>query len=178
MTAMNKALFLDRDGILIEDVCYPHRPQDLNLNLDLIPYLRWAIKEGFLLIIVTNQAGIAKGKFTLKQYEMFQSELEKDLAYLKTKIDATYYCPYHKDGIIKPYNIDSEDRKPKPGMIIKAVDEFNIDLKQSFMIGDKMSDKIEIADLRCYILESEYNRGEKGTYSSFEDIFKEIKSGM
>ncbi len=175
---MNRALFLDRDGILIEDVSYPHKISDLHIKLEIIPHLIWALEAGFKLIIVTNQAGIAKGRFTLDQYDTFQIELHKRLLSLGVTVTDTYFCPYHKDGVVPGYSVDSEDRKPKPGMFLKAVADYNIDLKKSVMIGDKMSDNIEIDFLKCYILESDYNRGLSGTYASIDEIFREIKSEL
>lgn len=175
---MNRALFLDRDGVLIEDVSYPHKPEDLHINKNIIPHLKWAKKNGFLLIIVTNQAGIAKGVFTLEQYEEFHNLMVTALEENGVEIDATYFCPYHKDGIITPYNIDSEDRKPKPGMILKAVEKFNIDLKKSYMIGDKFSDIIDIDNLKCFVLKSRYTSDKPGTYNSIEAVFMEIENEL
>lgn len=173
---MNKAIFLDRDGILIEDVSYPHKLEDLHIKEDIIPHLKWAIDQGFLLVIVTNQAGIAKGKFKLEDYNKFQSKLTEELKYRGIEITRTYFCPYHIDGTVKPYNIESLDRKPEAGMFFKAEKELNIDLSQSFMIGDKFSDNINHSSLKCYILSSRYTIDQNGTYNSFDEIFKEIKS--
>lgn len=174
---INKAIFLDRDGVLIKDVSYPHKIEDLHINNDIITHLKWASNNGFLLIIITNQAGISKGKFTLNQYKIFHEELINKLKSKGVQIVATYYCPYHKDGIVTPFNVDSSDRKPAPGMILKAQEDYNINLKESFMIGDKFSDNINISELRCFILNSCYTLGQKGTYKHIDDIFKEIKNG-
>lgn len=175
---MNKALFLDRDGVIIQDVSYPHKIEELHINSEIIPYLKWATASGFKLIIITNQAGIAKGKFTIDQYRVFQNELISRLKKLGVNITATYFCPYHKDGIVEPYNIESNDRKPKPGMVLKAIKDYNIDVKKSFMIGDKFSDNIELNGLRCFILKSGYNVGSPGTYDTIDDIFKELQHGI
>jgi len=175
---MNRALFLDRDGIIIKDVSYPHKIKDLIINNEIIPYLKHFLELGFKLIIVTNQAGISKGKFTMDQYKEFQEELIHRLSLLGVNITDTYFCPYHKDGVVEPFNVDSYDRKPKPGMFLKAAKDHNIDISRSFMIGDKFSDIIELESLKCYILESEYNRGEPGTYTTVDDIFWEINSEL
>lgn len=173
---MNKALFLDRDGVLIDDVSYPHRLEDLHIKEEIIPHLKWASDQGFLLVIATNQAGIAKGKFTLEDYNLFQNKLETDLEKLGVKINATYYCPYHRDGIVKEYCLDSDLRKPKPGMFYQAKEEYNLDIEKSYMIGDKFSDNIELEGLTCYILESQYTTGVSGkTYRDIDSIFKEIR---
>lgn len=172
---MNKAIFLDRDGVLIEDVSYPHKIEDLKIEKDIVPYLKWAKDNNFLLIIVTNQAGIAKGKFTLEDYKNFHNFLITELQQLGVEIDDTFFCPYHKDGVVEPYNIDSNDRKPNPGMINKAAEKYNIDISKSFMIGDKYSDNINLNELKCYILSSQYTKGKEGTYNTIHNIFKEIK---
>lgn len=173
---MNKALFLDRDGILIEDVSYPHKIEDMHIKEDIISHLKWAQKEGFLLIIITNQAGIAKGKFTEGDYHLFQKKLIKELSRRGVNITKTYFCPYHKDGIVEPYNTESFNRKPEPGMIMEAEKDFQIDVTKSFMIGDKFSDNINYSSLKCYILSSQYTLGKSGTYNSFDEIFKEIRN--
>ncbi|MBN2627150.1 MAG: HAD family hydrolase [Spirochaetales bacterium] len=174
---MNRALFLDRDGIVIEDVSYPHKPADLHIREDLIPHLKKARKRGFKLIIVTNQAGIARGKFTLEQYESFQDLVNRELEKRGVTPDAVYYCPYHEKGIVEPYNRASEDRKPRPGMFLKAQKDFDLDLSRSFMVGDKSSDRIELPQLRCYILQSPYTeaQGDRDTYESFEALFEEME---
>lgn len=175
---MNRALFLDRDGVLIEDVSYPHRLEDLHLTADIIPHLLWAQTAGIKLIIVTNQAGIAKGKFTMDDFVAFQSELIDQLKQRGVDITKTYFCPCHKEGIVTPFNIDSPDRKPKPGMFLKAEKEFNLDLSRSYMIGDKFSDNILVPELKCFILESGYTRehADAGkTYPDLDTIFGEIK---
>ncbi|OQY37886.1 MAG: hypothetical protein B6229_07345 [Spirochaetaceae bacterium 4572_7] len=160
----------------MEDVSYPHKILDLHINKDVIPHLKWAKNNGFLLIIVTNQAGIAKGKFTLDQYEEFQEELEIRLLNLGIEIDKTYYCPYHKDGVIPEFTKDSEDRKPKLGMFMKSKVDFNIDFKKSYMIGDKFSDRIK--GIKSYILESSYTKGQSGTFIDTDAVFKEIKNDL
>ena len=148
----NKAVFLDRDGILIEDSGYPWKPEHLSLKRDILPFLRILRDRGYLLIIVTNQSGIARGKFTVVQYLNFQALVEEALASEDVPIAATYYCPYHPDGRIAEFAIDHEDRKPNPGMILRAVNDFNIDIAGSIMIGDKDSDRIRLPDLRSYII--------------------------
>jgi D-glycero-D-manno-heptose 1,7-bisphosphate phosphatase len=176
---VNKALFLDRDGIMIEDVAYPHKPEDLHIKEELIPHLLWAQKQGFKLIIVTNQAGIAKGKFTLEQYQTFQNLLLNELQKRQVIITAVYFCPYHKNGTVAPYNVDSPLRKPAPGLFLQAQKDHDLNLSQSFMIGDKSSDNIQIPELRCYILKSPYTIKDKiKTYNNFNEIFGVIKNEL
>lgn len=172
----NRALFLDRDGILIEDVSYPHKPKDLHLRLEIIPHLTEAVKRGYLLIIVTNQAGLARGKFTLDQYNEFHKLLIKELQRHQVEISSTYFCPFHKEGVVPEYTGDSMNRKPNPGMILQAARDFDIDIKKSFMIGDKDSDRIDLPELRSCILQGQYPLSEdKKIFRDFEALFTWIK---
>jgi D-glycero-D-manno-heptose 1,7-bisphosphate phosphatase len=126
-----KAIFLDRDGTLMRDTGYCSNPDEVELLEDvarLLPELR---KAGFKLIIVTNQSGIGRGYFTEQDFWAVQHELEKQLG--PGVIDATYFCAD------TPQNA-SDCRKPNPGMLLQAAGEWGIDLKQSYMVGDKLSD--------------------------------------
>jgi D-glycero-D-manno-heptose 1,7-bisphosphate phosphatase len=127
----DKAIFLDRDGTLMRDTGYCSNPGEVELLEDvarLLPELR---KAGFKLIIVTNQSGIGRGYFTEEDFWAVQHELEKQLG--PGVIDATYFCAD------TPQNA-SDRRKPNPGMLLQAAGELGIDLKQSYMVGDKLSD--------------------------------------
>ncbi len=128
---VERAIFLDRDGTLIRDVGYSSKPGDVELLEGvgiLLPKLKAA---GFKLVIVTNQSGIGRGYFTEREFWSVQHELEKQLG--PGVIDATYFCPD------TPQN-ESERRKPNPGMLLEAARELGIDLEQSYMVGDKVSD--------------------------------------
>jgi D-glycero-D-manno-heptose 1,7-bisphosphate phosphatase len=128
---VEKAIFLDRDGTLIRDVGYCSKAGDVELLEGvgkLLPKLKAA---GFMLVIVTNQSGIGRGYFTEEDFWSVQHELEKQLG--AGVIDATYFCSD------TPQN-ESERRKPNPGMLLEAAQELSIDLKQSYMVGDKVSD--------------------------------------
>ncbi|OQX28704.1 MAG: hypothetical protein B0D92_07565 [Spirochaeta sp. LUC14_002_19_P3] len=174
-THEHRALFLDRDGVIIEDVGYPHRLEDLRFKEELIPYLKWAAGQGFKLISVSNQAGIARGLFSMEQYQVFQKEVEKGLRDRGVVLDGVYFCPCHPQGTVPPYNTDSVNRKPKPGLFLEAQRVFNLDLSRSFMLGDKFSDRIELPGLRCLILRSRYTEhAPEGTFKDIDAIFEEI----
>ena len=96
--------------------------------------------KNYYVFVVTNQAGIAKGKYTEEQFLELTKWMENEFLNYKIKIAKTYYCPYHEKAAIKQYKQDSFDRKPNPGMLLKAIKEFNIDPRKSIMIGDKESD--------------------------------------
>ncbi len=126
-----KAIFLDRDGTLMKDVRYCSKPGDVEL-LEGVGKLLPKLKEaGFKIIIVTNQSGIGRGYFTEEDFWSVQHELEKQLG--PGVIDATYLCAD------TPANA-SERRKPNPGMLLEAARELGIDLKSSYMVGNKASD--------------------------------------
>lgn len=135
------AVFLDRDGVLIEDCGYPHREE----HLVLIPGAAEAVvrlnRAGYLAVIVTNQSGVARGMFSLETMHGFNRMLVRKLGAKGGIIGATYACPYHSDGTVAEYvHPDHPDRKPNPGMLLRAIAEHDIDPARSFMIGDKPSD--------------------------------------
>ena len=133
-------IFLDRDGTINEEVDFLSSPE----NLHLLPRSAEAIHEfnalGFKVFIVTNQSGIARGRFTEKQLHDIHEALLSRLAEHNAHIDAIYYCPHHPDGSEPQFRTDCDCRKPQPGMILKAVREFSIDLPRSFVVGDRLID--------------------------------------
>ena len=127
----NKAIFFDRDGVIVEDIGYAHKIEDFKLLPNVIGGLR--LLKNYKLVIITNQSGIGKGYYTLKNFNKFNSHLIKELEKNKIKIQKTYYCPH------KPED-NCECRKPKIKFLKEAEKEFDIDLDKSFVIGDKKSD--------------------------------------
>ena len=136
----NKACFLDRDGVLIEEVNYLSSPDQVRIFPETVKALSLLKNNGYKIIVITNQAGVARGYFTEKDIVKVHAEIDKQLADNNLHIDAYYYCPHHPKGTVKGYNIECECRKPNSNMILQAVKDYNIDLKQSFLIGDKLSD--------------------------------------
>lgn len=142
---MNKAIFLDRDGTLNPDPGYISDPKDYSLFPGTADALAKLQKAGYKLILITNQSGISRGLFTEEQLEKVHAKMNSLLAEGNVKLDAIYYCPHHPEH---PYKgiADCNCRKPKPGLILKALKDHNIDSYKSFMIGDRTSDiKIGIA---------------------------------
>ena len=138
---MNRAVFLDRDGVITPEP--PHYAHELN-QLELISKSANAIRllneNGFLVIVASNQAGVARGYYREEDVILFNQALKENLAKEGAYIDAIYYCPHHPEAKIERYRVECNCRKPKPGMLTRAGMELNIDLKQSFMVGDKLSD--------------------------------------
>jgi len=136
----NKAIFLDRDGTLIEDPGYISNPDHVKL-LDGVPEALIELRAlGYKLIVVSNQSAVARGIVTEKTLGEIHNRLKQLLAEKGTSLDRIYYCPYHLDGIIPKYRKESNWRKPNPGMLLAAADEMDIDLSQSWVIGDSSRD--------------------------------------
>jgi D-glycero-D-manno-heptose 1,7-bisphosphate phosphatase len=135
-----KAVFLDRDDTLIHDPGYISKPEQVKL-VSGAAHALWQLKKmGFLVIIVSNQSGIARGLITPEQLEEVHRRLNDLLASEGVYPDGIYHCPYHPEGTVAPFNCDSDLRKPKPGMLLLAAREKAIDLSQSWMIGDSYRD--------------------------------------
>jgi D-glycero-D-manno-heptose 1,7-bisphosphate phosphatase len=137
---LRAAVFLDRDGVINFDEGYTHRPETLALLPGVVDELRRLHSLGFLLVVVTNQAGIARGYYTEVDYATFTAHLQSELASHGVLIDAVYSCPHHPDGSVAQYAVECNCRKPKPGMILTAMREMGIDPSQSWLVGDKLSD--------------------------------------
>ena len=135
-----RAVFLDRDGTLVYPRHYPSRPQELRLYEHLGPGLRQLRKAGFHLVVITNQAGIARGYFTEDDLRLMHEYLSGELARLGVQLDAIYHCPHHPDGVIPELAFRCECRKPAPGMLLAAAADLDIDLARSWLVGDILDD--------------------------------------
>lgn len=149
-------LFLDRDGVIIKDTGYPHELKDCQVLPEIIEIIQWAKKNSWLTIVLSNQAGIAKGVFSVKDYELFTQHLHETLASQGAAPDAWYYCPYHPEGTVPEFRKDSSLRKPGAGMLLQAQREHNVDLNRSIMIGDRMSDVLELTGPQYLLLRGAY----------------------
>lgn len=141
-TSLKKAVFLDRDGVLNVDLGYTYRPIDLKLVPGMIDGLKRLKQANFVLIMITNQSGIARGMFTYEHVHNFNSELIKQI---QREIpgfvfDAIMICPHHPDGKVEEFAIECECRKPKTKLVMDAAKSLQIDLSQSWLVGDKDSD--------------------------------------
>ncbi|VVB95767.1 Glyceraldehyde 3-phosphate phosphatase [uncultured archaeon] len=138
---MKRAVFLDRDGVLTQEPPhYAHRVDELEFIPGSPEAIRMLNKNGYVVIVVSNQSGIARGYYPEEDTDIFNQAMEKKLAEIGAHIDTIYYCPHHPEAIIEKYRVDCDCRKPRPGMLKRAEKELNIDLKKSFMIGDRWSD--------------------------------------
>jgi D-glycero-D-manno-heptose 1,7-bisphosphate phosphatase len=156
------ALFMDRDGTISEEVGYVNHPARFRL----FPYTAAAIKllneNGWLAIVVTNQAGVARGYFSEDVIIQIHEQVQRDLQNASAKLDAIYYCAHHPSVGEPPYRLDCDCRKPRTGLIDRAAADFQIDLGRSWMVGDRYGD-VELArnaGLHSAFVLSGYGRGE------------------
>jgi len=135
MIEKNKAIFLDRDGVINKEVSYLSDPKDFEFIEGSIEALKILKQKGFLLIIITNQAGIARGFFTEETLTVIHHKMIDILKKNNIQLDDIYYCPHHPE-----FTGLCDCRKPKQGMILKAQQKYNIDLSHSYMVGDTLND--------------------------------------
>ena len=135
-----KAIFLDRDGTLIEEKHYLNNPKDIILEKNVLPALKQLHLKGFLLFIVTNQSGIARGFFSEESFKETHQHLIKQLLSEGVPITATFYCPHHPSEGNAPYVQACSCRKPQPGLLYQAKEQYDFDFESSVMIGDKSVD--------------------------------------
>jgi D,D-heptose 1,7-bisphosphate phosphatase len=140
MHEMNKAIFIDKDGTLVKNVPYNIDPALIELEDDAGAALRVLKEHGYLIIVVSNQSGVAHGYFEEADLEKVKHHIEHLLLKQNAAIDAFYYCPHHPEGKASEYSILCDCRKPQPGMLIQAARDFAVDLTLSWMIGDILND--------------------------------------
>ena len=168
---MEKALFLDRDGVINKDGKYLYKKEDITFVDGIFELTKKAIELGYIIIIVTNQSGIARGLFTELDVQNLHIWITEQFLKKGVKIRDFYHCPFHIDGTVEIYKKESYLRKPDRGMFDVAVRGHGIDLSRSIMIGDKNSDRINIEELNSYIIKSSYC---KNNYD-FETLYDAIK---
>ena len=144
MSYKQKAIFLDRDGTLNKYKGFITQADDIELIEGVAEAVKLINKSGYLAIIITNQPVVARGECTCNEIEIIHNRLEGLLGKKGAYIDAVYYCPHHPDrgfaGEVEELKFECECRKPKPGLIYKAANDFNIDISESYMFGDNSID--------------------------------------
>jgi D-glycero-D-manno-heptose 1,7-bisphosphate phosphatase len=132
------AVFLDRDGTLIDDVGYLADPEGVRLRPGAAETVRRLREAGFVVIVVSNQSGVARGKFSEEQMWLVHERLEEMLAESEAHIDDALYCPHlgGSEAVVKEFRIQCDCRKPQPGLLLRAATRHNLDLTRSWMIGD------------------------------------------
>jgi D-glycero-D-manno-heptose 1,7-bisphosphate phosphatase len=138
--SLRPAAFLDRDGVINVDHGYTYRVEDLQFTPTAIDAIRLLNRQGYLVVVVTNQSGVARDLYGTADVEAFHAAMQGALAAEGARIDAFYYCAFHPDGTVPNYAREHDDRKPGAGMLLRAMRDWPIDRSGSFMIGDKPSD--------------------------------------
>jgi D-glycero-D-manno-heptose 1,7-bisphosphate phosphatase len=135
-----QALFIDRDGTLVHARHYPTRPEELVLYDGVGGALATLQRAGLMLVVITNQSGLARGLFDVAALDRMHEHLAAQLARDGVRIDALYYCPHHPEGVIPGLAAACDCRKPAPGMLLRAAAEHDIDLARSWFVGDILDD--------------------------------------
>ena len=133
------AVFLDRDGTINVEKEYLYRPQDFEFTPRAIEAIRMLNQAGYLVVVVTNQSGVARGYYSEEAVRALHVHVAQLLAADGARVDGWYYCPHHPGGKA-PYDLVCSCRKPLPGMLMAATEELGIDLGRSWMVGDKLAD--------------------------------------
>lgn len=140
MKLARPGLFLDRDGVINQDLDYVHRREDFKFIDGIFDLCREARRLGYWIFVITNQAGIGRGYYSEDQFLELTAWMKSVFRSEGAEIDAVYFCPFHPKHGMGKYKKDADCRKPKPGMILQAAEEFEVDLSCSVLVGDKPSD--------------------------------------
>jgi D-glycero-D-manno-heptose 1,7-bisphosphate phosphatase len=136
----HKAVFLDRDGTINVEKNYLYKIEDFVWLDGAIEAIRLLNEHGFKTVVVTNQAGIARGFYSPNDVHILHDYIQRELRKHKAEIDAFFYCPHHPEGVVEEFRRSCDCRKPNTGMIVQARERLNIDLNRSYLIGDHWSD--------------------------------------
>ena len=135
-----RALFLDRDGVVNEEIDYLWRPDQVQFVPGIFFLCRKAKSLGYLLIIVTNQAGIARGYYSEEDFHSLMRWISTEFAREGVTLDRYYFCPHHPEHGLNTYRKECPDRKPNPGMLLRAAVDFNLDMARCIFVGDRCTD--------------------------------------
>ena len=150
-----KAAFFDRDGVLNVDKSYLYKIEDFEWIDGAKEALAYLTQQGYTVFVVTNQSGIARGYYTVDDMDKLHDFMAQQVAAAGGKIEKFYYCPHLPEGKIAEYAVECDCRKPKPGLILRAFEEYDIDKEAAFLIGDKTRDveSAEAAGIKGYLFE-------------------------
>ncbi len=137
---MNRAVFLDRDGTINQDVGYPRSFQELSIYPESVEAVRRLNQAGLLVVILTNQSGVGRGFVTEESLQAMHRQLQGFFLQNGARIDGVYYCPHWKESPDPRYGLACDCRKPATGLALRAAQDFSLDLNRCFMVGDKLED--------------------------------------
>ena len=140
-----KLCLLDRDGVLNIDKDYLHKPEEVEWVPGSLEAIAWLNRQGYLVVVVTNQSGVARGYFTEETVRKLHSWMASEIKKTGGEIAAFYYCPHLPGAVVKQYDVNCDCRKPRPGMILQALRDFNMKPADAFLIGDSPRD-VEAAE--------------------------------
>ena len=173
---MNKAILMDRDGTLIQEVGYLKMLEDLRFTNKTIDALKMFHQLGFLNIVITNQSAVARGILSPKELKKIHQRM-KDLAAAEDAvIDDIFVCPHYPGGRIAPYNVECDCRKPKPGLVWQAREKHQLDLRECIVVGDKASD-LELAanaNVRGVLVMTGYGAKTRKEWSGEVEVFSNL----
>ncbi len=169
----NPALFLDRDGVINQEVGYLSRTADVQFVRGIFSLCRAAQRLEYRLVVVTNQSGIARGLYSETEFQTLMTWMRAEFRGRGVELDAVYHCPYHPEHGVGEYRREHEDRKPGPGMLVRAARDLKIELARSVLVGDRCSDiaAANAAGLRqAFLLTGTETQGCKGAYATIHDL--------
>jgi D-glycero-D-manno-heptose 1,7-bisphosphate phosphatase len=161
---MKRAIFFDRDGVLTVDRGVEKNIHEMELYPEAAETVAFFRGRKFLIFVVTNQPVVARGLISEEDLRVHFDDFERELLHRNSgaSIDMIYYCPHHPSANLERYRVLCECRKPKPGMILRAAGEFGVDLPQSYMIGDRITDIVAGAAAGCRTVQCMTGRHEDG----------------
>lgn len=172
---MKKAFIFDRDGTINIDKNYLYKIEDFEFIQGVPMVLKELRQKGYLLILITNQSGIARGYYSVNDMEKLHQYIQEKLAIHNAQFDKIYYCPHHPEGIVPEYSIRCECRKPGKALFERAISEYDIDVEKSYAVGDKDRDLLpaKMLGINCIKLSSEKDANWK-TVTSFDRLIEII----
>lgn len=175
---MKKALFLDRDGIINVDHGYVYKIEEFEFMPKIFDLCKLAVEKGYLIIVITNQSGIGRGKYTELDFEKLTKWMNEQFSINSIYITDVFYCPHHPEKAIDHYLKTCDCRKPAPGLINQAVSKYQIDVNKSVFIGDKQSDMLaaESAGVKTRVLFSNNTSNNKNLYSIVVSDLEQIRT--
>jgi D-glycero-D-manno-heptose 1,7-bisphosphate phosphatase len=171
-----RAAFIDRDGVINQERAYVHKPEDFVLIDGSVEALRRLQGAGYLLVVVTNQSGIARGLYSEADYDLLTQHMRTQLLDAGIKLDAVEYCPHLPDAPLERYRLDCDCRKPRSGMIRRAIAALDIDASASILVGDRYTDIVAGRDAgvgRCFLVRSGNPLGERDVQTA-DGVYQDL----